>query len=216
MHYGEAARDPGPLPPVHGLPGLPRCPSQARGPGRARGRPEHRPVLFPFRGTCPAMAGRTHFDGRHALVAEPLLKELTHRLSFMRNVGLEYLSLGRAMATFPAARPSASVWPPSWAPSGGRDLCAGRAFHACTRVTTNACWAPCVPCSSAAIPCWWWSTTRPPSCAADTVPRTGARFRLPGRRDHVPGQRAPTAARRYPHGPLSARRRQHQPARRAA
>ena len=40
-----------------------------------------------------------HFDGRHALVAEPLLKELTHRLSFMRNVGLEYLSLGRAMAT---------------------------------------------------------------------------------------------------------------------
>ena len=42
---------------------------------------------------------RRRFTGRHALIAEPLLKELTHRLSFMRNVGLEYLSLGRSMAT---------------------------------------------------------------------------------------------------------------------
>lgn len=42
---------------------------------------------------------RRKFTGRHALIAEPLLKELTFRLSFMRNVGLEYLSLGRSMAT---------------------------------------------------------------------------------------------------------------------
>ena len=33
------------------------------------------------------------------VIAEPLMKELTHRLSFMRNVGLEYLSLGRSMST---------------------------------------------------------------------------------------------------------------------
>jgi len=39
------------------------------------------------------------FDGRHAIVAEPLLKELTHRLTFMINVGLDYISLGRAMMT---------------------------------------------------------------------------------------------------------------------
>ena len=39
------------------------------------------------------------FKGRHVVVAEPLLKELTHRLSFMINVGLDYLSLGRAMST---------------------------------------------------------------------------------------------------------------------
>lgn len=39
------------------------------------------------------------FEGRHAIVAEPLLKELTHRLTFMINVGLDYLSLGRAMIT---------------------------------------------------------------------------------------------------------------------
>ncbi len=39
------------------------------------------------------------FGGRHAAVAEPLVKELKHRLSFMVNVGLEYLSLGRSMIT---------------------------------------------------------------------------------------------------------------------
>ena len=39
------------------------------------------------------------FSGRHARIAEPLLKELTFRLSFMRDVGLEYISLGRSMAT---------------------------------------------------------------------------------------------------------------------
>lgn len=39
------------------------------------------------------------FTGRHAIIAEPLLKELKHRLSFMSSVGLEYLSLGRTMST---------------------------------------------------------------------------------------------------------------------
>ena len=32
-------------------------------------------------------------------MAEPLIKELTHRLSFMINVGLDYISLGRTMTT---------------------------------------------------------------------------------------------------------------------
>ncbi len=44
------------------------------------------------------MASRS-FGGRHAPVAEPLLKELNHRLGFMVRVGLDYLSLGRNMAT---------------------------------------------------------------------------------------------------------------------
>lgn len=39
------------------------------------------------------------FGPRHAPVAEPLLKELTHRMEFMVNVGLEYIALGRNMAT---------------------------------------------------------------------------------------------------------------------
>lgn len=40
-----------------------------------------------------------NFSGRHTLVAEPLLKELHHRLEFMVRVGLEYISIGRNMAT---------------------------------------------------------------------------------------------------------------------
>ncbi len=39
------------------------------------------------------------FTGRHAKIADPLLKELRHRLLFMVNVGLDYLSLGRTMTT---------------------------------------------------------------------------------------------------------------------
>ncbi len=43
--------------------------------------------------------GELSFEGRDALIADPLVKELTHRLSFMQNVGLEYLSLARNMST---------------------------------------------------------------------------------------------------------------------
>lgn len=39
------------------------------------------------------------FSPRQKIVAEPLLKELRHRLDFMVNVGLDYLSLDRSMAT---------------------------------------------------------------------------------------------------------------------
>lgn len=42
---------------------------------------------------------KRHFTGRHALIAEPLLKELKSRLAFLGNVGLDYLSLSRAMST---------------------------------------------------------------------------------------------------------------------
>ncbi len=42
---------------------------------------------------------KLEFSGRQIPVAEPLLKELRHRLGFMVNVGLEYLSLARAMST---------------------------------------------------------------------------------------------------------------------
>ena len=40
-----------------------------------------------------------HFKGSQTIIAEPLLKELSHRLQFMDRVGLDYLSLGRNMAT---------------------------------------------------------------------------------------------------------------------
>ncbi|CCH49075.1 excinuclease ABC subunit UvrA [Pseudodesulfovibrio piezophilus] len=40
-----------------------------------------------------------NFTGQETLISEPLLKELTHKLGFMVNVGLEYISLGRNMST---------------------------------------------------------------------------------------------------------------------
>ena len=43
--------------------------------------------------------GERRFQGRHVLIAEPLQKELHHRLLFMTNVGLDYISLGRGMIT---------------------------------------------------------------------------------------------------------------------
>jgi excinuclease ABC subunit A len=39
------------------------------------------------------------FAGASGLIAEPLVKELKHRLGFLVNVGLDYLSLGRNMST---------------------------------------------------------------------------------------------------------------------
>lgn len=39
------------------------------------------------------------FSDSQMVVAEPLLKELTHRLGFMVNVGLDYISLSRNMST---------------------------------------------------------------------------------------------------------------------
>ncbi len=39
------------------------------------------------------------FTGASEAIAGPLLKELTHRLGFMKNVGLDYISLGRNMGT---------------------------------------------------------------------------------------------------------------------
>lgn len=39
------------------------------------------------------------FKGSQSMVAEPLLKELTHRLMFMDHVGLDYISLARNMST---------------------------------------------------------------------------------------------------------------------
>nr|WP_027368316.1 excinuclease ABC subunit UvrA [Desulfocurvibacter africanus] len=39
------------------------------------------------------------FKGHERVIAEPLMKELTHRLGFLVNVGLDYISLARNMAT---------------------------------------------------------------------------------------------------------------------
>jgi len=40
-----------------------------------------------------------NFTDKQKIIAEPLLKELEHKFSFMKNVGLEYISLTRSMST---------------------------------------------------------------------------------------------------------------------
>jgi len=58
----------------------------------------HQFCSLPVERALDWLAGR-NFTDKQAHIAEPLLKELTHRLAFMVNVGLEYISLGRAMST---------------------------------------------------------------------------------------------------------------------
>jgi excinuclease ABC subunit A len=43
--------------------------------------------------------GRMAFNGHKNKIAEPLLKELNHRLGFLANVGLDYINLARTMGT---------------------------------------------------------------------------------------------------------------------
>ena len=51
------------------------------------------------------------------MIADLIFKEIRDRLGFLRNVGLEYLTLSRASAgPSRAVRASASVWPPRSAP----------------------------------------------------------------------------------------------------
>ncbi|MCL1986115.1 MAG: excinuclease ABC subunit UvrA [Betaproteobacteria bacterium] len=58
----------------------------------------HQFCSMPVEHALDWLAGQD-FKGKRAYIADPLLKELTHRLAFMVNVGLEYISLGRAMST---------------------------------------------------------------------------------------------------------------------
>ncbi len=70
-----------------------------RSPCRARGRQN----MFQFSSMSIQRAlewlENLEFTGHETLISEPLLKELTHRLGFMVNVGLDYISMGRNMGT---------------------------------------------------------------------------------------------------------------------
>jgi excinuclease ABC subunit A len=59
---------------------------------------------LPQIGTLPLIAARDHFNllqlsGQRAQVADKIIKEITSRLSFLINVGLDYLSLDRSAET---------------------------------------------------------------------------------------------------------------------
>ncbi len=52
-----------------------------------------------------------NLSDRDLMIAERVVKEINSRLSFLLDVGLDYLSLGRAASTLSAAKHSGSGWP---------------------------------------------------------------------------------------------------------
>ena len=62
-------------------------------------------------GSSASPARRRALSKREQQIAYQILKEIRARLDFLDDVGLDYLTLDRAPARSPAARPSASGWP---------------------------------------------------------------------------------------------------------
>jgi excinuclease ABC subunit A len=50
-------------------------------------------------------------SGAKAEIADKVVREISARLQFLNDVGLNYLSLDRSAETLSAARRSASAWP---------------------------------------------------------------------------------------------------------
>lgn len=76
--------------------------------------------------------------GREADIARDLIPEIQSRLEFLEEVGLNYLTLDRGAPTLSGARPSASVWPHSWAAiCRASAMCWTNPPSACMRATTR-------------------------------------------------------------------------------
>ena len=52
----------------------------------------------------------------HTIIASQILKEIDARLSFLRDVGLDYLTLHGRQQRYPAVSRSVSAWPPRLVP----------------------------------------------------------------------------------------------------
>ena len=76
-------------------------------------------------------------NGRKHEIAEPLVKEIRERLTFLSNVGVEYLTLDRTAATLSGGNPSGFGWQRRLAPA-----CA--AFSMCLTSQALAC-TPAIP-----------------------------------------------------------------------
>ena len=103
------------------------------------GRPSRSPRSVPCRSTSrPTSCATLELSARERQIAERVLKEIQERLNFLLDVGLDYLSLDRPAARCPAARPSASGWPPRSAPgSSASSTCSTSPRSGCTSATTS-------------------------------------------------------------------------------
>jgi len=92
------------------VPRLRRRPSPERSAQRVRGKAAISDVLGMTITEAARFFAAIELQGARKIIAEELLKEISHRLTFLLDVGLEYLTLDRATTRSRAARRSASAW----------------------------------------------------------------------------------------------------------
>jgi excinuclease ABC subunit A len=113
-------------------------------------------------------ASRAWFEGLPAKltpnqkqIGERILKEINERLTFLNDVGLDYLTWTAIPTRSRVAKPSASAWPARSAGSDRCDVRARRTQHRPAPARQRPPASPrCSTCATSATRCWWSSTTR--------------------------------------------------------
>ncbi len=165
-----------------------------------------------------AWAKALRFQGDRARIAEAPHHELVRRLSFLDQVGLNYLALDRAARSLSGGemqrlRLSAQLG----AGSPAHSTCSTSPPSACTRAIRRACSTTCAPSSIRGRPCWSWSTTSKrfarPTTSSTLAPRGGvtaaASYRLahPRACSAIPCHPPPSPSRRRAPCRLASQRR---------
>jgi excinuclease ABC subunit A len=118
--------------------------------------------------------------GMEATIARDVLREIGNRLSFLEQVGLEYLGSTARPRRCRAARPSASASRASSATaSSACSTCSTSPRSACTRATRRGCSPRSPSCATWGTRSWSSSTTAPRSRPPTTSSTSG---RAPGTR----------------------------------
>ena len=98
--------------------------------------------------------------GKEAAVAEKVLREIERRLSFLSDVGLDYLTLDRLSSTLSGGESQRINLATSLGSALVGTLRAGRAVDRPPLATTSGLSTSCRSCGSRATRCWSSSTTR--------------------------------------------------------
>lgn len=102
--------------------------------------------------------------GQKAKIAEKVMKEIHDRLSFLVNVGLNYLNLSRSADTLSGGEANVFALPARLAPALLVSCMYWMSLPSgFTNATMNACWQPSSTCATSVIPFWLWSMMKMPS-----------------------------------------------------